>query len=71
MGFIVLNVGSRRVKLKLCGLTVDRLFIPKIINASGKNFINVSVNQFGGLGAMIAHHQSLAIAQFRIVLMTI
>jgi hypothetical protein len=48
----------------LCGLTADRLFILKIINASGKSFITVSAKQSGGLGAMIAHPQNLAIAQF-------
>jgi hypothetical protein len=69
--FVVLNVGSYRVKLMLCGLTVDRLFIRKTTNASGKNFINVSANQLGGLGATIAHHQNLAIALCGTIMMTI
>ena len=64
MGFVVLNVDSHQAQLKLCGLTADRLFIRKIINASGKSFITVSANRCGGLGAMIARHQNLAIAPF-------
>lgn len=64
MGFVVLNVDSHQARLLLCGLTADRLFILKIINASGKSFITVSAKQSGGLGAMIAHPQNLAIAQF-------
>jgi hypothetical protein len=69
MGFAVLNVDSRLVKLKLCGLTADRLFIPITINANGKNFINVNVNRYGGLGATIVRRQSLAIGQFGIITM--
>jgi hypothetical protein len=64
MGFVVLNVDSRQAKPKQCGLIADRLFIPKIINASGKSFITVNVKQLGGLGATIVHHQNLAIARF-------
>jgi hypothetical protein len=64
LGFVVLNVDSHQARLLLCGLTADRLFILKIINASGKSFITVSAKQSGGLGAMIAHPQNLAIAQF-------
>jgi len=71
MVFVVLNVDSHQVKLRLCGLTVDRLFIRKTINASGKNFINVSANQLGGLGAMIVHHQNLVIALCEKNMMTI
>ena len=71
MGFIVLNVGSHRARLKLCGLIADRLFIPKITNVNGKNFINVNAKRYGGLGVTIAPLQNLAIAPFRIVLMTI
>ncbi len=71
MGFVVLNVDSRQAKPKPCGLTADRLFIPKTINASGKSFITVNVRLCGGLGAMIAHHQNLAIALFVISMATI
>jgi len=67
MGFVVLNVGSHLVKLKMCGLTADRLFIPKIINVNGKNFITVNAKRFGGLGVMIVLLQNLAIAQFKII----
>jgi hypothetical protein len=71
MVFAVLVVDNRQVKLKLCGLTADRLFIPKTINANGKNFIAVSANRFGGLGVTIVHHQNLAIGQFGTIMMTI
>jgi hypothetical protein len=64
MDFVVLNVDSRQAKPKQCGLTADRLFILKIINASGKSFITVNVRLCGGLGVTIAHHRSLAIAPF-------
>jgi hypothetical protein len=64
MVFVVLSVDSRQATPKQCGLIADRLFIPKIINASGKSFITVNVKQCGGLGATIAHHQNLAIALF-------
>ena len=64
MGFAVRAVDKRLAKLKQCGLTADRLYIPKIINVSGKSFINVNVSLFGGLGATIALLQNLAIAQF-------
>lgn len=68
MAFAVLVVDNYQVKLKLCGSIADRLFIPKTISASGKSFIAVNVNRYGGLGATIALRQSLAIARF---LMTI
>jgi hypothetical protein len=64
MGFAALNVDSHPVKLKLCGLIADRLFILKTINVNGKSFINAIANQCGGLGATIAHPQNLAIARF-------
>jgi hypothetical protein len=71
MGFVVQNVVNRPVKLKLCGLIADRLFIPKTINASGKSFITVNVRRFGGLGATIAHLQNLAIAPLETIMTTI
>jgi hypothetical protein len=71
MGFAVLNVDNRLAKLNRYGLTADRLFILKIISVSGKSFINANVKQFGGLGAMIAHRQNLAIARFGTIMMTI
>jgi hypothetical protein len=40
-------------KPKQYGSTVDRPFLLKITVVSGKNFINVSVEQFGGHGATI------------------
>lgn len=64
MAFAVLNVDSHLARQKLCGSIADRLFILKTINASGKSFITVNVKPFGGLGAMIAQHQNLAIAPF-------
>jgi len=70
MGFSVIVVDNHQVKLKLCGLTVDRLFILKIINASGKSFIAVSAKMSGGLGVMIALLQNLAIGQFQTIMMT-
>jgi len=71
IAFVVLNVVNHQVKLKLCGLTADRLFILKTINVNGKSFINVNVKQFGGLGAMIVHLQNLAIALFGTPMTTI
>jgi hypothetical protein len=71
MFFVVRAADNRRAKLKRYGLIADRLFIPKIINASGKSFIAVNANMFGGLGVTIAPHQNLAIGQFRITMMTI
>lgn len=68
MVFAVLVVDKPQAVLRLCGLTVDRLFTPKIINASGRNFINVNANRYGGLGVTIAPHQNLAIGQFGIVM---
>lgn len=62
--FVVLVVDNCQVKLKLCGLIADRLFILKTISANGRSFIAVNVNRYGGLGAMIALRQTLAIAQF-------
>lgn len=62
--FAVLVVVNRQVKLNLCGLIADRLFIPKTISASGKSFIIANVKRLGGLGVMIARHQSLAIGRF-------
>ncbi len=70
MGFVVLAVDSHQVKLKQCGLTADRLFIPKTTSVNGKSFIAVIANQYGGLGATIAHLQSLAIGRFGIIMMT-
>jgi hypothetical protein len=66
--FAVLAVVNRQVKLKLYGLIADRLFILKTISASGRNFIIANVMRLGGLGVMIAPHQSLAIGPFGITM---
>ena len=71
MGFAVQNVDSPQARLMLCGLIADRLFIRKIINASGNSFTTVSAKQSGGLGATIAHLQNLAIALFGTPMTTI
>jgi hypothetical protein len=63
------NVGNGQTALSRYGLTADRLFIPKTINANGKSFIIVAANLYGGLGAMIVRHQNLAIAPFKIMMM--
>ncbi len=63
MASVVRVVDNCQVKLKLCGLIADRLFILKITSASGKSFIAVNVNRYGGLGATIALRQNLAIAR--------
>jgi len=46
---------------KVFGLTADRPFTPKIIAASGKNFMNVPAVKPGGHGVAIDLPQSLPI----------
>jgi hypothetical protein len=65
--FVVSAVDNHPAKPKPCGLIVDRLFIPKIISASGRNFIVANANRFGGLGVMIVHRQNFVIGRCGII----
>ena len=51
--FVVLAVAMNPEKHNEFGLIVVRPLLAIIMSANGKNFINVTAEQFGGLGVMI------------------
>lgn len=59
---VVPPVSYHQVKPRMSGSIADRLYIPMITAASGKNFICVSAGVLGGDGVAIAPLRSLLIA---------
>jgi hypothetical protein len=59
LSLVVPVVQPRQTRLKMYGSIGDRPSTPKLIAASGKNFISVeSAEPHGGPGVAIAHRQS-------------